>query len=213
MKNRWFGTTSIVVTVLAVLSVGSPAFAQAQPEPYVQPLEAPAPPLGYPPPGYAPAPYGAPPPGPARMRYEPGDPIPAGYHVVHRARTGLVIAGTITLAVSYGIAFSVAMIDDFKDETRSLVIPVAGPWLMMYYRSQPNCDSQTGNGCVERSLETVLRFYLAIDGLAQAAGVAMLAFGAAGRDILVRDGLYAQVRVVPAPIGSNGYGALMTGRF
>jgi hypothetical protein len=41
----------------------------------------------------------------------------------------------------------------------------------------------------------------------------MLAFGVAGRDILVRDSLYAQVRLVPAPVGSSGYGALLTGRF
>ena len=195
--------------------MGSSAFAQN--EPSVQPLEAPAPPPAYPPPTYyppaPPPPYGGYPRGPARLRYEEGDPIPAGYHVVHRSRQGLVIAGTIVFAVSYGIALSVAMIDDFKDGTSSLAIPVAGPWLMMYNRSRPDCDSQTGNGCVEQSLETILRFYLALDGVAQAAGVGMLSFGMAGRQLLVRDDSYAYVHVVPGPIGRSGYGAMMTGRF
>ena len=125
-----------------------------------------------------------------------------------------MIAGTIVFAVSYGIALSVAMIDDFKDQTSWLAIPLAGPWLMMYNRSRPDCDSQTSDGCVEQSLETILRFYLAIDGVAQAAGV-----GDAG----LRHGrpqapgprrqLRVRAPLVPAPLGSSGYGAMLTGRF
>jgi hypothetical protein len=212
-RGRWL-TAFVVVSCLAS---GSTAFAQN--EPSVEPLAAPAPqpPQPYPPAYYPPAPppqpYGAYPRGPARLRYEEGDPIPAGYHVVHRSRQGLVIAGTIVFAVSYGIALSVAMIDDFKDGTGSLAIPVAGPWLMMYNRTRPNCDSQTGNGCVEQGLETILRFYLAVDGVAQAAGVGMLGFGMAGRQLLVRDDSYAYVRLVPTPVGSSGYGATLLGLF
>ena len=193
--------------------------ALAQNEPAVEPLAAPAPPpppQPYPPAYYPPAPpYGGYPRGPARLRYEEGDPVPAGYHIVNRPRQGLVIAGTVVFAVSYGIALSVAMIDNFEDGTSSLAIPIAGPWLMMYNRSQPNCDSQTGTGCVEQSLETILRFYLALDGVAQAAGVTMLSFGIAGRQLLVRDDAYAYVHahVARGPIGRSGYGALLTGRF
>ena len=154
-----------------LFALGSTAFAQT--EPPSSPWRPPAPPRAYPPPAYYPRAAALRRPirrGPARLRYEEGDPIPAGYHVVHRSRQGLVIAGTIVFFVSYGIALSVAMIDDFKDQTSSLAVPIAGPWLMMYNRSRPNCDSQTGNGCVEQGLETILRFYLAIDGVAQAAG-------------------------------------------
>jgi len=202
---------------VSLSTLASTAFAQT--EPSVQPLgangaPAQAPPPAYPPPYYAaPPPYGAYPRGPARLRYEEGDPIPPGYHVVHRARQGLVIARTIGFGLSYGIALSVAMIDDFNDETSWLTVPIAGPWLMMYNRSQPNCDSQTGTGCVEQSLETVLRFYLAIDGVAQAAGAVMLGFGIAGRKLLVRDDGYASVRILPARLGASGYGAMLAGRF
>jgi hypothetical protein len=125
----------------------------------------------------------------------------------------LVIAGSIMFLVAYGIAFSAAMIDDFQDDTGWLAIPVAGPWLMMYHRSRPNCDGQTGNGCVERGLETVLRFYLAVDGIFQVAGAGLLGVGLAGRKILVRDDSYASMRVVPTLIGTSGYGATLAGRF
>jgi hypothetical protein len=215
MMRGWQRTALVVAGVVAM---GSTAFAQNEPavEPLAVPPPAPAGAPAYPPTYYPPPqPYGAYPPGPARLRYEEGDPIPAGYHVVHRARNGLVIGGTVLFAVSYGISLSVAMIDDFKHETKWLAIPVAGPWLMMYERSRPTCDSQTGSGCVEESLETILRFYLAVDGVAQAAGVTMLSFGISGRDILVRDDRYAavHVHVMPGPVGSSGYGAMFSGLF
>jgi len=41
----------------------------------------------------------------------------------------------------------------------------------------------------------------------------MLSFGMAGRDILVRDDSYAQVHLLPGPVGKSGYGAMLTGRF
>jgi hypothetical protein len=211
----WWRTTCLVVSLSTLRSA---AFAQT--EPSVEPLGAnrapsQAPPPAYPPPYYAPPqPYGAYPRGPARLRYQEGDPIPPGYHVVHRARPGLVIAGTIVFAVSYGIALGVALLDDFNDETSWLSIPIAGPWLMMYNRAQPSCSSsQSGDICFERDLETVLRFYLAVDGVAQAAGAVMLGFGIAGRKLLVRDDSYATVRILPARLGATGYGAMLAGRF
>ena len=199
--------------------MGSAAFAQTDPS--VQPLgpngaPAQSPPPAYPPPYYAaPPPYGAYPRGPARLRYEDGDPVPAGYHVVTRARQGLVIAGTVVFAVSYGIAFGVAVIDDFNDQTSWLTIPIAGPWLMMYNRAQPRCDTQSSDICIEQDLETILRFYLALDGVAQAAGATMLGFGIADRKLLVRDDSYAavRVRILPGRVGSSGYGAMLAGRF
>jgi hypothetical protein len=105
------------------------------------------------------------------------------------------------------------MIDYFEDQTSWLAVPIAGPWLMMWNRSRPDCDQNSGSGCVDRSLETILRFYLAVDGVAQAAGALMLAFGVAGRNILVRDYGYASLHLTPGPIGRDGYGAMLSGRF
>ena len=88
---------------------------------------------------------------------------------------------------------------------------------MMYNRAQPRCDTSTSSSdiCFEQDLETILRFYLAVDGVAQAAGATMLGFGIAGRKLLVRDDSYAavRVRVLPGRIGSSGYGAMLAGRF
>jgi hypothetical protein len=208
VKRGWWRATCLV---LIVSTLSTSAFAQS--EPSVEPLAPPGPP---PPPyvsPYAPAPYRPYSRAPARLRYEEGDPIPPGYHVVHRSRQGLVIGGSIMFLVSYGISLSVAFIYDFKDETNWLTIPVAGPWLMMYHRSQPDCDSQSGNGCVEQGLEAILRFYLGADGVVQAAGAAMFLFGIAGRKILVRDDVYANVHLMPTRVGASGYGAMLTGRF
>ncbi len=41
----------------------------------------------------------------------------------------------------------------------------------------------------------------------------MLGFGIAGRKLLVRDDGYASVRILPARVGSAGYGAMLAGRF
>ncbi|HEY5377835.1 MAG TPA: hypothetical protein VIK01_29340, partial [Polyangiaceae bacterium] len=89
----------------------APQLAAPPPAP---PGAAPAPqyPGGYPPPppGYAYPAYGAYP-QPLRMPDSvpyAGGPVPAGYHIEERPRRGLVIAGTIVLAVPYGLGLAVA---------------------------------------------------------------------------------------------------------
>ena len=219
MKRGSF-RTACCLAIAILFTLDATAFAQMPPPVESVPPPAPAyPPPQYPPPQYPPPQYPAVPPpayppvGPARLHYNDGDPVPAGYRVVHRSIQGLVIAGTVVFCVSYGIALSVAMIDDFEDQTSWLAVPIAGPWLMMWNRSRPDCDQNSGSGCVDRSLETILRFYLAVDGVAQAAGALMLAFGVAGRNILVRDYGYASLHLTPGPIGRDGYGAMLSGRF
>jgi hypothetical protein len=146
------------------------------------------------------------------MRYEDGDQVPAGYHVEQVTRPGPTIAGTIVLAVPYGIGLAVSSAFDFKGQSGWLAVPVAGPWLMIVNKPRITCNQTTDAGCVDSGLDTVLRIYLAIDGIVQAVGGGLLVFGLNGRKILVRDDL-AYVSVTPAPIGSSGYGAFFTGRF
>ena len=196
---------------------GSTAFAQN--EPSVEPLAAPAAAasaaisalvLSTGPP---PQPYGAYPRGPARLRYEEGDPIPAGYHVVNRSRQGLVIAGTIVFAVSYGIALSVAMIDDFKDRhglardpDRRPVVDDVQP--LAAQLRQP--DRQRLRRAGSRDDPALLPGHRR---RGSGGGRGMLGFGMAGRQLLVRDDSYAYVRLVPTPVGSSGYGATLLGLF
>ena len=132
-------------------------------QPYPQPGYAPPPagyappPAGYaqpgygPPQGYAPPPpmvYSAPAPGyyapgtsggPKYMDYEEGQPVPAGYHVATRTRTGLVVGGGVTLGVFYLLSlFSgliLAVVDDadakHTDRSAVLFVPIAGPFIGM----------------------------------------------------------------------------------
>jgi hypothetical protein len=148
------------------------------------------------------------------MRYEEGDQVPAGYHVEQVTRPGPTIAGTIVLAVPYGIGLSIAAAVNFKSQSGWLAVPIAGPWLMILNKPRITCNQNTDPGCVDSGLDTILRFYLAVDGVVQAVGGGLLVFGLNGRKILVRDDrTYSYVSVTPAPIGSSGYGALATGRF
>ncbi|MBS2013356.1 MAG: hypothetical protein JST00_10740 [Deltaproteobacteria bacterium] len=149
--------------------------------------------------------------GPRIIRdYEEGDPIPPGYHADTQMRKGLVIGGAITFGVMY--LFSViagAAIDD-SNKTRSvyngttystvpgksedsgtfLYIPVAGPFLQM-----TRTDTATGN------------VFLAIDGVAQAAGATMLLVGLTSpKTVLIRNDL-AEVKVTPMRMGMDGSGS------
>jgi hypothetical protein len=226
VKRGAWRTVAVFSALGCLLTYGRAALAQsAQPPP---PPGAPVTPIGPPPPGYPPqyppppyyapgqAPYGAyqRPLGPPRMKYEEGDQVPAGYHVEQVTRPGPTIAGTIVLAVPYGIGLAISSAVNFKGQSGWLAVPVAGPWLMIFNRPHVTCNQSTDPGCVDSGLDTILRFYLAVDGVVQAVGGGLLVFGLNGRKILVRDDrTYSYVSVTPAPVGSSGYGALFTGRF
>ncbi len=143
------------------------------------------PPVYAPPPGgatygspYAPAP---PPMGPARMKYSEGDPIPPGYRVESRTRTGLVIGGSIMFGLLYGFtAFGASESTD--PDTNWLYAPVIGPFI---YAST-----------LDGELAGIGRFFLYVDGLIQAGGAAMLIVGLVGKTELVRNDI-AKVSVVP----------------
>ncbi|MDB4942850.1 MAG: hypothetical protein JWP97_2384 [Labilithrix sp.] len=131
--------------------------------------------------------------------YEEGEPVPQGYHPEQRTRTGLVVGGAVTLGVMWMISALVgAAINDVEhsDGGDFLYIPVLGPFLQM-----TRTDSSSGN------------MVLAIDGIAQGAGAAMLIGGiVAPRTVLVRNDL-AEVRVTPMKVGRDGTGLGLTGTF
>lgn len=135
--------------------------------------------------------------------YQEGDPVPPGYHADTRVRKGLVIGGAVTFGVMYLLSALVgAAINDTDDafghkESGSLLfIPVLGPFLQM-----GKTDSSTG------------KVTLAIDGLAQGAGAAMLIGGlVAPKTVLVRNDL-AEISIVPMQVGISGSGAGLVGKF
>jgi hypothetical protein len=185
-----------------------------------------APPPQYPPPsnaqpyGQAPPPYNAypapppaPPPvvGPWKMPYEDGQPIPPGYRVEERVRTGSVVSGAILIGVPYLIGLTVASADNYEDQTRYLLVPVAGPWLMLAMHKRPaSCQTDTTGECITDSL---LRFYLTTDGIVQGVGAVLLVWGMHGRKILVRDAFASSLYVAPAQLTASTNGLVLGGRF
>lgn len=139
------------------------------------------------------------PPSSARIHdWEPGEPVPPGYHAVKRRRKGLLLGGGLTFGVTYFVTALAGAIaaDAGAGRGALLLLPVFGPL-----------------GGMGGSATT--SFLLALDSLAQAAGVAVFAVGMAKpRPVLVRDDL-AKIEVAPAPLtfGSHGVGFGLVGRF
>jgi len=169
----------------------------------------------YPPPAYPapPPPVAVPyPVGPKRMAYQDGQPVPAGYRVEERVRQGPVIAGALLLGIPYVIGLTIASFADYKNQSGWLAVPAAGPWLMLSLHKSPDCGGtgQSNTDC-SNVLDFALRFYLTIDGVLQATGTGLLLFGLSGRKLLIRDDVAFTVR--PMPIGRDGYGPAVIGRF
>jgi hypothetical protein len=141
------------------------------------------------------------------LRYEPGQPIPSGYHVEERVRRGLVIAGAITFGIPYAYGLTVAADDNSTDKTGYLFVPVLGPWLMLAAGgANRNCGSDV---CFENSGRRALLF---LDGITQATGAILLTAGIAyPTKRLVRDQI--ALSFTPTPIGHDGYGLGAVGTF
>ena len=135
--------------------------------------------------------------------WEEGQPIPYGYHHETRVRKGMVISGAVVFGVLYLYsAFAAAVGEDISTETGGgnkaawMYLPVFGPFLEM-----TETDSAS------------LRYILMLDGLAQAAGAALLVAGVMyPKHLLVRNDL-ATMTVVPMRIGLEGSGMGLIGRF
>jgi len=143
--------------------------------------------------------------GPLELEWNDGDPIPDGYHRATRVRKGPIIGGAITFGTMY--LFSILTAAAEQDAARSegssssspdaaLYVPGIGPFIQMAHTST--------------ATSTVL---LAVDGLAQSAGLALLIYGLTSpQTVLIRNDL-SQVAVVPVPLGKDGAGLGVVGRF
>jgi hypothetical protein len=130
--------------------------------------------------------------------WEEGQPIPYGYHHETRVRKGLVITGSVVFGVLYlySTFFAAVGSDAGTNKLGWMAVPVVGPFLE---------TSETSSA--------TLQYILVLDGLAQAAGVAMLFGGFMyPKHLLVRNDL-ASMTVVPMKIGMDGSGMGVVGRF
>lgn len=145
-------------------------------------------------PGYATPVYGQPQPiyvsaspGPRVIRgWQEGEPIPPGYHPAERVRLGLVVGGATLFGVMYLFsALAAGVCSSAQEGTTTsicggsttkedpLLLPAIGPFIQM---------AEGGNAVGD--------VFLAIDGLAQLGGIAMLIYGlAVPKPVLVRNDL------------------------
>ena len=159
---------------------------------------------------------------PTILPYEPGQPVPTGYHVEHRSANGFIAGGATTLIVSYIAAFAVGANEGFKNGTGWTVVPVIGPWAAIGGRGY-KCDTNVTpenavtktNTCVNGAFNEVQTIaILSADAVVQATGAVLLIIGlSSGRDELVRDDFKAGVRFTPRAVGNNGFGLGIDGRF
>jgi hypothetical protein len=145
------------------------------------------------------------------LRYEEGQPIPAGYHLAERPRTGLVTAGWILTGIAYGIGVTAAVGADFDNESGWLAAPFVGPWLTLgrrNYHCDKNSDTHDSAGCVA---DIFVVMGLITDGVLQTGGGTLLLVGyLSTKQELVRDG--ARLRIHPMRVGS-GQGVGISGSF
>lgn len=215
------------------LLAAAPTMARAQtpPPPGYQPVPATAPqaapaaaPQPYPPgvyaqaaPGYGPPPtyyttvpggyttvpggYESQGPGPRVLDWEAGQPLQPGYHAETRIRRGLVVGGVVTFGVTYLTTALVGagLTDSDVSGVTPLFVPVIGPFITIGTAHA----SSTG------------AFFLIVDGLAQAAGVAMFAAGVAlPKTMQVRNDMARpSMRAVPMTFGASSAGIGLVGRF
>ena len=140
--------------------------------------------------------------GPEEIKdFDMSRPIPDGYSVVYRKRKGLIVGGSVTLGVSYGISMLTAAIGedesyDGQNEMAAMWIPVAGPFIQM-----ANEGSATG------------KLVLAGLGGAQLAGAIMLYYGMTSKKpVLVRNDIVGNLQISPYA-GKDSSGLVVGGRF
>jgi hypothetical protein len=143
------------------------------------------------------------------LPYRSGDPVPPGYQLESTALSGLITGGLITLIAGYGAAVAVGTANDFEEGTGWLAVPVIGPWGAMGARKL-TCDADEfqRTQCTEAAVDELTMFaFLAVDGLIQGAGAALILGGAIGRQRqLVRADLTTTAAAVPTVVPRFGLG-------
>jgi hypothetical protein len=134
--------------------------------------------------------------------WQEDQPIPYGYHQETRVRKGMVIGGGITFGAVYLYTAFIASVSvdladrDSSHNANALFLPVLGPFIQL-----TQTDSAT------------FRYVLTLDGLAQAVGAAMFIYGlTTPKTVLIRNDL-ATVAWMPMPLGKDGTGLGLVGRF
>ena len=141
---------------------------------------------------------------PRPRTWRDGDPVPAGYHVEEKPRSGLVTGGLIMVLVPYSIGAFAAVSAKFGNESSYLLAPVIGPWLTMGQRHYFSCPRSGGGDTLGCAADVFVVMGLIFSGVVQAGGATLLLVGLLNpKPTLVHDDRALHVR--PMNVGS-GYG-------
>ncbi len=134
-------------------------------------------------------------PWPERLPYR-GGVVPNGYHVDTHTKPGLIIAGSVTFGVTYGLCVYLAS-QSRDDRVKLFYAPIVGPFIFA--------------ATVKNDLYGIGAAIGVVAGMVQTAGAAMLIVGLIPKTDLQRNDL-ASVRVVPL-LAPNQSGLAVVGTF
>ncbi|WP_437499511.1 PEGA domain-containing protein [Sorangium sp. So ce1099] len=134
---------------------------------------------------------------PIVLDYKEGTPIRPGYRLETNVRRGLITAG----ATIFGITYTTMSVSGSVDGTELLIVPVAGPLIHAAQLSESGAES-----------------VFVIDGVLQAAGLALLASGILfPKTTLVREDVARSgprfLGALPSRLGRDGLGVQVVGSF
>lgn len=120
---------------------------------------------------------------PHRLPYEPGDPIPAGYHVEEHGSPAMLWTGGAIWAVAYG-ASVLANASSSERGAGWALVPIVGPFAAVTQQrvvcEQSQDLAQSSLDCSEKVIGAARRAtWLLVDGLAQFTGAVLFSVGLA----------------------------------
>jgi hypothetical protein len=149
-------------------------------------------------------------PRPPEVKYYSTRPIPPGYHVETRERSGLVVGGAVLFGVSYVPSAASAAVCEVEHcgGTTGLFVPVVGPLIAALAHDTSGRRAEAGGPGKDLFWVTLMSADFAL----QAAGATMLLLGLTlkPKQVLVHGGLGAdRVRLVPMRVaGATGLGLI-----
>ncbi|HZO15201.1 MAG TPA: hypothetical protein VFB62_18130 [Polyangiaceae bacterium] len=133
-----------------------------------------------------------------------------GYRTETEPRVGMIVAGSVLFGVGYLAPLSIVAAAEFPNESIWMAVPVAGPFITMARMDWNEWCSDEQPECTGKGFANAFAgIGLVLTGLMQAGGATLLIVGAATPNERVVP-VYA---VTPTPMGEDGAGIAVTGRF
>ena len=133
-----------------------------------------------------------------------------GYRTESEPRVGMIVAGSVLFGVGYLAPLSIVAAAEFPNESIWMAVPVAGPFITMARMDWNEWCSEEQPECTGKGFANAFAgIGLVLTGLMQAGGATLLIVGAATPNERVVP-VYA---VTPMPMGEDGAGISVSGRF